>query len=76
MARAKTARALSHPLRARIFQLLDEVGPMSDVQLSRLLGASLGSVQWHLYVLMREGLVERVSEGGFVRYCVKWSRGL
>ncbi|MEZ0318594.1 MAG: winged helix-turn-helix domain-containing protein [Pyrobaculum sp.] len=75
MARAKCAKAGTHPLRLRILKLLEEVGPMSDVQISRTTGASLGSVQWHLYVLMREGLVERVAEGGFVRYVVKWRRG-
>lgn len=52
-------KALSHPLRVRILAMLEE-GPSSPVQLSRQLGASLGTVAYHVRTLHDLGLLEDV----------------
>jgi DNA-binding transcriptional ArsR family regulator len=57
----KYVKAMSHPLRVRIFAMLQEKA-MSPVQLAGLLGASLGVVSYHVRTLHRLGLVELVGE--------------
>ncbi len=57
----KYVKAMSHPLRVRIFAMLQERA-MSPVQLAGLLGASLGVVSYHVRTLHRLGLVELVGE--------------
>jgi DNA-binding transcriptional ArsR family regulator len=57
----KYVKAMSHPLRVRIFAMLQERA-MSPVQLASLLGASLGVVSYHVRTLHGLGLVELVGE--------------
>jgi DNA-binding transcriptional ArsR family regulator len=54
-------KAMSHPLRVRILALLDE-RVASPVELAGWLGATLGTVAYHVRTLERIGLVELVHE--------------
>ena len=54
-------KALSHPLRVRILALLDE-RTASPVELAGWLGATLGSVAYHVRTLERMGLIELIRE--------------
>ena len=54
-------KAMSHPLRVRILAMLDE-RTASPVELAGWLGASLGTVAYHVRTLERMGLVELVRE--------------
>jgi len=54
-------KAMSHPLRVRILAMLDE-RTASPVELAGWLGASLGTVAYHVRTLERIGLVELVHE--------------
>lgn len=56
MPRIKRAGARSHPLRLEILRLLAE-GPLTQSDLARALNLPWGQLQWHLYVLEREGYV-------------------
>ena len=68
MARAKTATALSDPRRALILRLVEEKGPITQAQMVKALNMSWGRVQWHLYVLEREGKIRRVTKNGLTYY--------
>jgi len=68
MARAKTATALSDPRRALILRLVEEKGPITQAQIAKTLNMSWGQVQWHLYVLEREGKIRRVTENSLTYY--------
>jgi len=54
-------RAMSHPLRVRILAMLDE-RTASPVELAGWLGATLGTVAYHVRTLQRIGLIELVHE--------------
>jgi DNA-binding transcriptional ArsR family regulator len=54
-------KAMSHPLRVRILAMLDE-RKASPNQLSGWLGASLGTVAYHVRTLEQFGLIELVDE--------------
>jgi DNA-binding transcriptional ArsR family regulator len=54
-------KAMSHPLRVRILAMLDE-RTASPVELAGWLGATLGTVAYHVRTLERIGLVELVHE--------------
>ena len=54
-------KAMSHPLRVRIMAMLDE-RQASPNQLAGWLGASLGTVAYHVRTLLQLGLVELVDE--------------
>jgi DNA-binding transcriptional ArsR family regulator len=54
-------KAMSHPLRVRILAMLDE-RTASPNQLAGWLGASLGSVAYHVRTLLELGLIELVDE--------------
>jgi DNA-binding transcriptional ArsR family regulator len=51
-------KALSHPLRWRLLELLTERGEASPVELARLLDQPLGTVSHHVRVLRESGCVE------------------
>ena len=53
--------AMSHPLRVRILAMLDE-RQASPNQLAGWLGASLGTVAYHVRTLLQLGLIELVDE--------------
>jgi DNA-binding transcriptional ArsR family regulator len=54
-------KAVSHPLRVRILAMLDE-RTASPNQLAGWLGASLGTVAYHVRTLFQLGLIELVGE--------------
>ena len=54
-------KAMSHPLRVRIMAMLDE-RQASPNQLAGWLGASLGTVAYHVRTLLGLGLIELVDE--------------
>src|SRR4051812_26056303 len=56
----RLAKALSHSLRPRILQRLDEGGVASPNQLAEALGEPLGNVSYHVRILRGLGFVELV----------------
>lgn len=76
MARAKTATSTSDPKRVHLLKLIEEKGPLTQGQLAKLTGFTWGQLQWHLYVLEREGRVKRVVKDGVVYYVPATSRFL
>jgi DNA-binding transcriptional ArsR family regulator len=70
----KAMRALAHPIRLRMVDLLHR-SPESASSLARALGIRYGSAQFHLGVLAQIGVAERVGErkkrgGTEVRYAI------
>ncbi|MHB0980138.1 MAG: ArsR/SmtB family transcription factor [Thermoleophilia bacterium] len=63
-------RALGHPLRVRIVEVLRE-GDRSAGELRALLDIDSSSASQHLAALRRHGIVEGVKEGTSVRYSVR-----
>jgi DNA-binding transcriptional ArsR family regulator len=59
-----TLKALSHPLRVRLWDLLVSAGPATSTTLARQTGESTGSTSYHLRQLASHGLVEEVPERG------------
>jgi DNA-binding transcriptional ArsR family regulator len=57
----RLVKAMSHPLRVRILAMLDE-RQASPNQLAGWLGASLGTVAYHVRTLLQLGLIELVDE--------------
>lgn len=55
---AAQLRALAHPLRLQLLQVLHVEGPATASQLGRRLGESSGSTSYHLRALHRAGMVE------------------
>lgn len=66
-------RALSHPLRVRIFDILEQEGPQTASTLADLLGESSGATSYHLRALARHDLIHEVvgERGGRERW---WER--
>ncbi len=61
---AAELRALAHPLRLQLLEVLRE-GPATASQLGRALGESSGATSYHLRVLAKVGLVEEeIGRGG------------
>jgi DNA-binding transcriptional ArsR family regulator len=57
---AGALRALSHPLRVRIFDLLANEGPQTASTLAEILGESSGATSYHLRALARHDLIREV----------------
>ncbi|HEU5214656.1 MAG TPA: helix-turn-helix domain-containing protein [Gaiellaceae bacterium] len=55
---AAQLRALAHPLRVQLLQVLYADGPATASQLARRLGESSGATSYHLRALNRAGMVE------------------
>ncbi|HCS61279.1 MAG TPA: transcriptional regulator [Microbacterium sp.] len=66
-------RALSHPLRVRIFDILEQEGPQTASTLAAILGESSGATSYHLRALARHDLIHEVTgeHGGRERW---WER--
>jgi DNA-binding transcriptional ArsR family regulator len=55
-------RALAHPLRVRIYDILSQYGPQTASSLAERLGESSGSTSYHLRALAKQDLI-REAEG-------------
>ena len=55
-------RALAHPLRVQLLQLLHAEGPSTASALGRRLGESSGATSYHLRALHRVGMVEEAEQ--------------
>jgi DNA-binding transcriptional ArsR family regulator len=64
---AAELRALGHPLRMQLLQLLHTDGPSTASGLARKLGESSGATSYHLRLLARAGLVEEDRTRGNAR---------
>ena len=49
--------------RKAILEILRREGPVPVYRLAKALGLSYGAVQWHIFTLEREGLVETIRVG-------------
>ena len=69
---AAQLRALAHPLRLQLLELLSSDGPATASQLGRRLGESSGATSYHLRALHRAGMIEEAEQrNGRERY---WKR--
>jgi DNA-binding transcriptional ArsR family regulator len=59
---AAQLRALAHPLRLQLLQVLYAEGPATASQLARRLGESSGATSYHLRALHRAGMVEEAEQ--------------
>jgi DNA-binding transcriptional ArsR family regulator len=59
---AEQLRALAHPLRLQLLQLLLAEGPATASQLGRRLGESNGATSYHLRALHRAGMLEEAEQ--------------
>ncbi|MEM3996911.1 MAG: helix-turn-helix transcriptional regulator [Pyrobaculum sp.] len=69
VARIKTARA-QDPARTEILRLVEKMGAATLSQIVRSTGKTWGAVQWHVYVLEREGKLRSIRVGPFTYYYV------
>ena len=60
---ATELRALSHPTRLALMELLDEAGPLTATQAGERLGESPANASFHLRTLARYGYVEEATGG-------------
>lgn len=60
-------RALAHPLRVRIFDILSQLGPQTASSLAEQLGESSGSTSYHLRALAKQDLIREVEGKGSAR---------
>ena len=59
---AAQLRALAHPLRLQLLDVLHSEGPATASQLARRLGESSGATSYHLRALHRVGMVEEAEQ--------------
>lgn len=71
-ATARLFRALGHPMRLRIIELLGN-GDRSVSELAVITGCSAGAVSKHLQALASVHIVSRSQEGNFARYSLRES---
>jgi len=57
-------KALAHPLRVRMYDLLSDRGSATASQLAELLGESSGTTSYHLRLLARYGFIEEDADRG------------
>lgn len=69
-ARARIAKALSHPSRLLMLEALEE-GEMCVCDLTELVGADQSTVSKHLAVLKQAGIVEDRKDGTMTFYSLK-----
>lgn len=63
--RAEQLKALGHPLRLRVLEMLGTEGeePLTNRELARRLGVDPGHLHFHVKMLLRAGLIERAGGG-------------
>ncbi|TVP67934.1 MAG: ArsR family transcriptional regulator [Nitriliruptor sp.] len=59
-----TLKALAHPLRVRMYDLLADGGPATASQLAGAVGESSGTTSYHLRVLAKHGFIEEDQSRG------------
>lgn len=64
---AGALRALAHPLRVQIFDILSQYGPQTSSSLAAMTGESSGSMSYHLRALARQDLIREVPDRGTAR---------
>ena len=64
---AGALRALAHPLRVRLFDLLSQYGAQTASGLAALTGESTGATSYHLRTLARHDLIREVEGRGTAR---------
>jgi DNA-binding transcriptional ArsR family regulator len=60
---ARTMRALAHPTRLALIDLLRREGELTASRAAELLDESPGNMSWHLQTLAKYGFVEETGEG-------------
>jgi DNA-binding transcriptional ArsR family regulator len=60
---AQAMRALAHPLRVALLEVIRRDGQITASRAAELLGESPGNMSWHLQTLARYGFVEEAGEG-------------
>lgn len=61
---AGALRALAHPLRVKIYDMLSQYGPQTASSLAERLGESSGSTSYHLRALAKHDLIQEVADRG------------
>ncbi len=64
---AGALKALAHPLRVRIYDLLSERGPQTASTLAKLIGETSGATSYHLRALAAHALIREVPDRGTAR---------
>lgn len=64
---AGALKALAHPLRVRIYDLLSQYGPQTASSLAEQLGESSGATSYHLRALAKHDLIREVAGRGTAR---------
>src|SRR5262249_26866378 len=63
--RPEQLKALGHPLRLKVLQALGETeSPLTNRELAERLSVDPGHLHFHVRMLQRAGLIERVGSGG------------
>jgi DNA-binding transcriptional ArsR family regulator len=60
---ARTMRAIAHPVRVALLEMLILEGPLTASQAAELLDESPGNMSWHLQTLAKYGYVEEAGGG-------------
>jgi DNA-binding transcriptional ArsR family regulator len=61
---ASALRALAHPLRIEIYDILSQYGPQTASSLAKLTGESSGSTSYHLRALAQQDLIREAVDRG------------
>lgn len=64
---AGALRALAHPLRVRMFDILSQYGPQTASSLAEMTGESSGATSYHLRALAKHDLIREVEGRGSAR---------
>lgn len=64
---AGALRALAHPLRVQLFDILSQYGPQTASSLAERTGESSGSTSYHLRALAKQELIREIPERGSAR---------
>lgn len=64
---AGALRALAHPLRVQIYDILSQYGPQTASSLAELTGESSGATSYHLRALAKHALIIEMADRGTAR---------
>lgn len=60
---ARAMRAMAHPLRIQLMELIVRDGELTATRAAELLGESPGNMSWHLQTLAKYGFIEEAGAG-------------